>query len=542
MNGAGGNSTRLLFDDDDDFDNGTPLCSVMFSGTTLVLVLVLFKVIYERWVTPLSEVPGAFLHSITSIPMRYHMLRGQLPEFIQKLHEEYGPIVRISPQRVSICDIANVKQILGSHAFVKAPSYDIPEMLEPNTFSTRSPELSIERRKQLGPSFSHKHLSSMENKILKCGVVNVQQKIDALLSSCSHDTEGKVVIQYHKWFMLIALDTIGALGFGQDFCALHKEHHELVPILTRIRVFNYITMALPWLKRLPRLLGKRLKPLAALMSFSAAAIDQRRKDSGGEPKADLLQMMLDSGRNGDHREPLNDPQMVSETILHLIAGVDTTSAAMTWTLSLLLHNPHILHRLTSHIRQEFPTKTITLEDCRQRLPYLSAVINESLRILSPAPSILPRIAPTGGVRLGSYLLPAGTWICSSVHSVHMNPAAFSSPTTFNPDRFMHQNEERHNLIAFATGVRACLGRNLALVEMHVVLANLLRNYNLCLPDDQSTQLSRSSISKMDSSTTVEFDDKLRDAGLVPDIPRKTWMTMNPVKPDRDCLVLVSRAK
>ncbi|PIA16751.1 cytochrome P450 [Coemansia reversa NRRL 1564] len=510
----------------------------MFSATSLVLVLALFKVIYERWVTPLSEVPGAFLHSITSIPMRYHMLRGQLPEFIQKLHEKYGPIVRISPQRVSICDISNVKQVLGSHAFVKAPSYDIPGILEPNTFSTRSPELSIERRKQLGPGFSHKHLNSMERNILKHGVVNLQQKIDELFKKTSHDTDA-VVVQYHKWFSLIALDTIGALGFGQNFCALQNEHHELIPVLTRIRIFNYITMTLPWLKSLPRLLGRRLKPLAALMTFSAAAIDQRRKDNG-HPKADLLQMMLDSGRNDDHREPLNDPQMVSETILHLIAGVDTTSVAMTWTLSLLLHNPHILHRLTMDIRQEFPTRIITFEDCRQRLPYLSAVINESLRILSPAPSILPRIAPTGGVRLGNYLLPAGTWICSSVHSVHMNPAAFSSPTTFNPDRFMCQNQERHNLIAFATGVRACLGRNLALVEMHVVLANLLRNYNLRFPADQNTNSSISSVSKMDSSTTVEFDDKLRGAGMVPDIPRRTWMTMNPIKPERDCLVLVSR--
>lgn len=514
MNGAGGNSTRLIFDDDDDYNNATTLGSIMFSLVTLLLVLILFKIIYERWVTTLSSVPGHFLHSITSLPMRYHMLRGHLPEFLLQLHQQHGPIVRISPQRVSVADMEMVRHVLGSHMFGKTPSYDLPSVLEPNAFSTRSAELSIERRRQLGPGFSHKHMNDMEAKILQCGVYNLHRKIDQMLeNNC-------VRAPYYKWFSLIALDTIGELGFGREFRALENEHHELVPVLVRLRIFNYITMAFPWFKKIPGLLGKRLRTLHTLIEFGWQAITQRREQQAHKSgSVDLLQLMMDVGRSdGDRRPSMTDPQIVSETILHLIAGVDTTSAGLTWTMALLLNNPSVLTRLAEEIEREFPSDdkqrgAITYEECRQKLPYLTAVINESLRVLSPAPGMLPRLVPAGGTRLGGYLLPGGTWVCCAIGSLHMNPSVFETPEVFDPDRFM--KSDKQPMLAFSTGVRACLGRNLAVVEMHVVLANLLRKYEV-----------RNNGSFKKNGTV----------GGIPDIPRKTLMTMNPTYPDRDCLV------
>ncbi|KAJ1735508.1 hypothetical protein LPJ72_001841 [Coemansia sp. Benny D160-2] len=570
MNGAGGNSTRLMFDDDDDIGNGTVLCSIMFSATSLVLILALFKVIYERWVTPLSRVPGGFVHSVTSIPMRYHMLRGTLPEFLAAQHRRHGMLVRISPQRVSIADPEAVRQVLGSSQFLKTPSYDMPSTLEPNAFSTRSPELSAERRKQVGPGFSHRHLGMMEPRIIECGVTNLRRKLDSMLVAQQQQqrepgSAASVTLQYYSAFSLLTLDTIGILGFGQRFDALANGSHELVRTLIRIRIFNYITMALPWLKQLPAILGKRLQTLARLVVFGQQAIAGRRRELENRPAAaapvavDLLQMMLDAGRaDGDRRAPMTDPQIVSESILHLIAGVDTTSSGLTWTLALLLHNPHIMRRLTDDIRREFPPLSpsstgatgapdvIAFEDCKQRLPYLGAVIAESLRVLSPAPGMLPRLAPAAGIRLAGYHLPAGTWLCCALGATHMNPAVFPSPHLFDPDRFMaaapgHEPERaRQNLLAFSNGVRACLGRNLALVEMHLVLANLLRDYDLRLPDDccppASAVAGADGCEKRGSGAAAS-----RLTGVIPDIPHSTLMTLNPTNPDRDCRVVVSRA-
>ncbi|KAI8321188.1 cytochrome P450, partial [Martensiomyces pterosporus] len=115
------------------------------------------------------------------------------------------------------------------------------------------------------------------------------------------------------------------------------------------------------------------------------------------------------------------------------------------------------------------------------LPYLGAVISESLRVMSPAPGMLPRLVPAGGARVCGHFLPGGTWVCCAIGAVHMNPSAFPSPGTFDPGRFIGEGGERSaNMLAFSTGVRACIGRNLALVEMHVVLANLLRNFDVRL--------------------------------------------------------------
>ncbi|KAJ2846006.1 hypothetical protein IWW36_004548, partial [Coemansia brasiliensis] len=259
--------------------------------------------------------------------------------------------------------------------------------------------------------------------------------------------------------------------------------------------------------------------------FSQAAIDHRR--SNPTQVVDLLQMMLESQKS------MSDPEMVSESILHLVAGVDTTSAGLTWTMLLLLHNPHILQRLTRDIREKFPSDhIITFEECRQQLPYLTAVINESLRVCSPAPSILPRIVPSDGLRIGGYFLPAGSLVCPAILPLHMNPSAFPSPTSFNPDRFMgSKNSEKP--LAFSMGVRACLGRNLALMEMHVVFANLLRSYDLRLP--HSLLYGKASVSKASL-------DNMQVCGTIPDIPRQTKMTMNPQYPDRDCLVYITHAQ
>ncbi|KAJ2253346.1 hypothetical protein EV176_007462, partial [Coemansia sp. RSA 451] len=103
---------------------------------------------------------------------------------------------------------------------------------------------------------------------------------------------------------------------------------------------------------------------------------------------------------------------------------------------------------------------------------------------------------------------------------HMNPSVFPDPTVFNPDRFMTESAEKSNMLAFSTGVRACLGRNLALLEMHIVLANFLRSYDLQLPTDAGKA----------TNATVDFDT-CNSAGVVPNIPRKTQMAMTPANPD-----------
>ncbi|KAJ1946637.1 hypothetical protein FBU59_001983 [Linderina macrospora] len=368
-------------------------------------------------------------------------------------------MVRIAPQRVSVADPDIIKHVLGSHTYRKTPSYDMPEGIEANAFSTRSPEISTQRRRQIGPAFSHRNLADMQDKIFAATVLSLQEKLDAKLAEAA-DGKGYAMVNIYSWFSLIALDTIGILAFGHHFHALKNDAHELVPLLNRMRVLNYIA---------------------------------------------------------------------SENLVQLLAGVDTTSSGLTWTLLLLLHNPHILRRVVSEVRSEFPPgHVISFSDCRQQLPYLAAVITESLRIMPPAPGILPRLAPADGVRLGGCFLPAGTWICCAIGALHMNPSVFPQPSVFDPERFLGEKKSP-NMLAFSTGVRACIGKNLALVELHVVLSNLLLRYDVRMAKSESGK---------------EWQDAESDvlAGKVPDIPRKTHMTMNPTQPERDCLVVLSHAQ
>ncbi|KAJ2162498.1 hypothetical protein GGF46_000629 [Coemansia sp. RSA 552] len=333
------------------------------------------------------------------------------------------------------------------------------------------------------------------------------------------------VVQYHQWASMIMVDVIGVIGFNRELRALETGSHELSQVLGRVRDLGFITMVFPWIKCLPRFIAQRTGTLNRLVAYGREAIESHRQTP--LPNEINLLQTLGSSR-------MTDPQIISETILHLVAGVDTTAAGITWTLALLIHNPQVLRRLVAEIRSEFPPDSdsphISYEGCCLRLPYLAAVIAESMRVLPPVPNITPRLAPPGGVRLGGYLIPAGTWICPAIDSIHRNPAHFPKPDSFNPDRFLAPGPEQQCLVAFSAGVRACIGRNLALLVMNLVLANLLRNYDLQAPGSAKPE--------SNPTATVDLDDKAT-TGSVPDIPRRTQATTTPTNPDRDCLVLVS---
>ncbi|PVH77367.1 putative P450 monooxygenase, partial [Cadophora sp. DSE1049] len=168
------------------------------------------------------------------------------------------------------------------------------------------------------------------------------------------------------------------------------------------------------------------------------------------------------------------------------AGTETTGNTLTVTTFHLLENPVMFETLKTEI-QNAQGKSKRRLGCQelQRLPLLSSVILEGLRISSSVAGRLPRINTRETMTYGSYSIPRGTPVSMTQKLIHDNPAIFNEPRSFKPERWGDPTERKlleKYLQPFGRGSRACLGINLAYAELYLALAMIVGNFDLVLFD------------------------------------------------------------
>jgi cytochrome P450 len=187
-----------------------------------------------------------------------------------------------------------------------------------------------------------------------------------------------------------------------------------------------------------------------------ATVRARRAEGGAGERADILSVLLEAHRpNG---ATLTDEEVYDELLTVLVAGHETTAAALAWTFDLLLHHPAELNRLCDALA--------TGGD-----ELLEAVIRESLRLRPVVPEIgrhLREPATIGGVDL-----PRGVVAVLSIHLLHRRANVYTEPLAFRPARFLGRRPDPHAWLPFGGGTRRCLGAAFATLEMRVVLRTVL---------------------------------------------------------------------
>lgn len=199
----------------------------------------------------------------------------------------------------------------------------------------------------------------------------------------------------------------------------------------------------------------------ALMSHIGAS----RRDSKLESRHDILSMLL-LARDEDG-EPLTDDEVHDELITMLVAGHETTATALSWTVHRLTRHPEVLRKAVAEV-------DATGEDTSAPLPYLDAVIKESLRIHPVVPGV-GRVLEEPFM-LAGYELPKGVMIGCSIILAHTNENVWPEAESFKPERFIDHRPPPDSYFPFGGGVRRCIGEAFALFEMRVVLRELLQRF------------------------------------------------------------------
>lgn len=219
--------------------------------------------------------------------------------------------------------------------------------------------------------------------------------------------------------------------------------------------------------------------LAALDAMIYGLIAERRRHEtpGG---TDLLQRLLDAvDEEGDHGR-LTEKELRDQLVTLLLAGHETTSHALTWTLYLLSQNPEVERALHVELAEVLGARDPSYDDL-PRLPLTEQVFLESMRMYPPVYSMARQASED--TEIGGYPVPAGSEVMLWVYMAHHDPRFYPEPHVFRPSRFSADEEAKRPKLAylpFGAGPRACIGKVFAMVEGRLLLAALARRFRFVL--------------------------------------------------------------
>ena len=217
--------------------------------------------------------------------------------------------------------------------------------------------------------------------------------------------------------------------------------------------------------------GKFLRLRQKIHDLLQAEIDSKRAN----PQLvgnDILSLMLSA--TDEEGQPMTDDQLHDEMITLLTAGHETTATALAWALYWIHKLPSVKEKLLQEI-DNLGENPDPIEI--SRLPYLTAVCQETLRIYPVVPIAGARIA-NSTVEIMGCNFEAGTTFVPCIYSVHHREDIYPNPKQFLPERFIDRKYSPYEFMPFGGGNRLCIGYALAMLEMKLVLANILSNYQL----------------------------------------------------------------
>ncbi|KAJ3364813.1 hypothetical protein GGF32_000990 [Allomyces javanicus] len=316
-----------------------------------------------------------------------------------------------------------------------------------------------------------------------------------------------VLINY--WMRRLTLDAIALGAFGQSFHGLTDPNSAVVRdfeammenALSPLAALgpSYVQWT-PMYVQLRQQVDKFNAFIFDLVDRKLTALKERKAAGlvASEQDMDLLDMMVEAA-DGDAEYTRED--LRSDTIVFFVGGHDTTSNALTAAIYLLGRHPGAQDRARAEVlaaldivhpmcpATDFPY--LTNDQITSRLPYLTAIIKETLRLYPSIPSIAPRISTTTVTMSDGTVLPPGTFVVASTMAIHRSPALWGDDVdAFRPERFMdvdcekmHAGAHGFKWVPFGAGQRVCLGQSFSIMEQRVVLAMLLERYKWSVVGD-----------------------------------------------------------
>ncbi|RDW57302.1 hypothetical protein BP5796_12752 [Coleophoma crateriformis] len=456
-------------------------------GWPLLAAIVCYLIggaVYRLYLSPLAKFPGPKLATLTLWYEFYYdvVKTGTYIFEIEKIHKTYGPIVRINPYELHVND-PNFYEELYAGGGKKRNKYGwfvrVFGGIKDGAIATVGHDLHRIRRGAINPFFSKANVRKLESGI-------IQAKVDKLLARMQQLEQTGQPVDLNLMYNAFTSDVIVEYAFGKShdyldnedfnknfFHMMNSMHH--VGALSR-----HFGWFLPVMLSIPEFITTKIdKGMAAFAKFQdtcksqIAGIMKEMESHSSKPIPTIFHDIINSDLAP--KEKTLD-RLWQEGQTFVAAGTETTAWCLTVITFHLLQNPEILQKLQDELRESKATSSTQLE----KLPYLSAIIQEGLRLSFGVCSRLPRTAPTTELQLHDgnklWTIPADTPVSMSAGLIHLDPRIFPSPLEFEPERWINNKSLDKYLVAFSKGSRQCVGINLAYSEMYICLNAVFARY------------------------------------------------------------------
>ena len=402
-------------------------------------------------------------------------IRANAVDFYLRSFTEYGDIVRLFFGRTPMYLLAHpdhIKYVLHENPknFEKrSPGYTKMRTLFGDGLVTSDGEVWRKQRKVAQPAF-HKE------RIAELATVMTRATLEMLASWTSlEDTVVDVAPEMMRVTQRIVAETLLGTEAPADADAVGDAVAYCLGDLVR-RQTSLLDLPLS----VPTPQNRRfVQQMKLVEDVVYRAIRERRAQAAGA-RRDLLGLLMDAKDDEGSGAGLDDTELRDQIFTIFVAGHETTANALVWTLYFLSLHPAWRRAVRQEVKDVLGDRTPEMSDV-PKLVVLDRVLKESMRLKPPITRVGRRIARD--VEIGGYPMAAGSFLVLSPYVTHRHPAFWENPEGFDPDRFLPEREAtrpRYAYFPFLGGPRQCIGNVFATVEAVLILALVVRRYDLDL--------------------------------------------------------------
>ncbi|USP74120.1 hypothetical protein yc1106_01394 [Curvularia clavata] len=478
-----------------------------------IVIFLIARLVYSISLHPLRKIPGPFAAKLTELWRTWKLSQGNWHIDILELHRKYGPVVRVAPNEVAFIDKVGLTKVYGHLSSAKkTPWYSVWDV--PNASKGFFSSIDIKEhaflRKRVSNAYSMSKILGLEPRI--------QIVADQLWEKLHDLAKSDNPIDMQKWASFFAFDVVTQLGVGQPI-GFVEQATDIQCVIEAIHGFFYWAATLGYLPGQMDLITNPVSqflltfvPLKSTLSrqyffkFLHNIVTTRMaEEDAGNPKnrtKDMLDVFI--SMKAPDGSPVPMPDVLIECGNLVGAGADTTAAGITTVMAQLLQHPEDYQRVQRDVDKAYAKNGLNTASSltylmAEKIPFLSACIKEATRLTPSIVWQLPRETPKDGVVIAGHYIPSGTTISSNPVSQNRLKEVFGEDADdWRPTRWLEGEDgstaerikemDKH-LFTFGYGSRTCIGRNLALVELHKFVGQFVRQFDAVLVEkDQPFKL------------------------------------------------------
>ena len=424
-----------------------------------------------------DRVPEAMRSRVPLVGNAVHIRRDPLG-FVQQIRD-HGDVAtfKLGPRTAYVVnhpDLIHQMLVTDADKFHKGVMFEKARVLARNGLFTSEGDFHARQRLLIQPAVRASEIAGYTQ--------TMADQVEALVGSW---TDREVVRMDQVTFPL-ALGIVARVLFSTDLDAqAAADVQETLPVLLK-GLGQRALAPFDFLDRLPTPTNRAFeRALPRFQDVIYRMIRQHRSDLGQRP--DLLTSLLQAV-DPDTGAAMTDEQVYDEVTSMIIAGSETTAAAMAWAAHLLATHPDVQRAVQDEVDDVLQGQPVKYEDLG-RLQYTYRVVKETLRLYPTTWMLMRR--PLVDVDLGGYRIPADAMVLFSIYALHRDPGLFPDPLSFVPDRWLPDRTKTippHAYMPFGTGPRGCIGGPFSHTEASVFLASLAQRHILVPVSDEPARI------------------------------------------------------